>query len=129
MDPALILSAVALLGAPIAGWFALRGKKTEVASTNIENLTAGQLTFIKELRAENQQQRERISVLDAHIDKLREEIASLRAELGQTRDDLEEERAARRTGEDAGKLRQTKSENRMTNRFDGGVDLGKDETS
>lgn len=124
IDPVLVTSIITSVAALGAAGFALRGKNAEIESVEVGTLTVAQQGFIDRIQNDNLDQRKRIVVLSNKVDQLLAEIAELRAELAQTRADLASERAARNAGEDAGKLRQQESIDRITSKYGlGGVNL------
>lgn len=127
MDPSLIIAIAALVGGPVGGYFALRGKRGDQKVTVEANLTVGQQAFIDRLDKANIEQAGRIREMNVEIDALKRQVYELQQkfdaaedklgatyeELTQTRAELEAEREARRAGEDAGKQRQKVSEERI----------------
>jgi len=113
VDPTIAVSAVALILSAIGAYFTFRGKKAEVRVVDDANLRDDQREFIKVLRSSEAEQRERGTVLETEIQRLRIEMSALREDLAQTRADLAAERVARRAGEAAGAAQ------RAADRFEG----------
>lgn len=134
MDPTLAASIVAVVVATLGAYSGLRGKKAEVKVSEGSNLTVGQQGFIDRLQKANDRQAEqlmametRLAALQAKIDAQDAQIRALKDQLRQTIADLEDEREARRAGEDAGAHRQKVAEERMRHQFNGGANLDDDD--